>query len=108
MEKLEDVVELLVLMMQDSQSRKDAVLKLDKWFSKPGLPTKSVIRADAMEIVHDLVIDLSYYVPDPRMRAQDPCYFGDDRLLKEVKVALQQLSELGVPMPDSYVREGRQ
>jgi hypothetical protein len=43
------------------------------------------------EILRDLAWDLSYYEPDPRARAEDPSYYGEERLTTEIEEALHKL-----------------
>jgi hypothetical protein len=39
----------------------------------------------------ELAYDLDFYEPDAMLRAQDPSYYGDERLEVEIKTALQKL-----------------
>jgi hypothetical protein len=99
MEELEDIVRLLVRALRDLPSRKEAVREFMSWYGKRGLPAAPAMREGVMEIFTELNLDLSFYEPDPSWRAQDPSYFGDDRLMKEIEVALRQLSEVGIAIP---------
>jgi hypothetical protein len=45
-------------------------------------------------ILRDLAYDLDYYEPDPRKRAEDPSFYGEDRLEREIRGALERLKEM--------------
>jgi hypothetical protein len=59
------------------------------------------IRHEVLEILDDLVCDLAFYVADPAARAQDPSYYGDERLVKEVESTLRLLSHVGIVVPQA-------
>lgn len=46
------------------------------------------------EILGALALDLDYYEPDERMRREDPSFYGEDRLEREVLQALRELEKL--------------
>jgi hypothetical protein len=46
------------------------------------------------EVLRELAYDLDYYVPDERSRAEDPSYYGDDRVEQEIRSALRKLFEI--------------
>jgi hypothetical protein len=46
------------------------------------------------EILRDLAWDLSYYEPDPRFRAGNPSFYGEERLETEIEEALRKLEGL--------------
>lgn len=46
------------------------------------------------EILRDLAWDLSFYDSDPRARAEDPSYYGEERLKTEIEEALGKLERL--------------
>jgi hypothetical protein len=100
MEKLEEAVGILIGALRDPPSRKEAVKKFELLCHTFGLPTKAAIRSDVMEIFDDLIVDLSYYEPNPLLQAQDPSFFGDDRLVKEIEAALRALRKIGIEIPD--------
>ena len=49
------------------------------------------ISPEAKEILIDIADTLDYYEPDPRIRQEDPSYFGEERLRKEICTALALL-----------------
>jgi hypothetical protein len=46
------------------------------------------------EVLIDMIIDLAYYVEDPKLRAQDGSYYGEERLQSEISEALSRLARL--------------
>lgn len=46
---------------------------------------------NSSELFADLALDLDYYEKDEKLRAQDPSYYGDERLEKEVNEVLEKL-----------------
>lgn len=46
---------------------------------------------EAMEIFADLAYDLDYYEQDREDRAEDPTFYGDQRLEEEIRDALRKL-----------------
>ena len=47
-----------------------------------------------MEVLRDLAYDLEYYVADPKVRAEDPSFYGEDRLEREIKNSLSLIEKL--------------
>ena len=47
--------------------------------------------AEALEVLKDLAYDLDFYEPNETLRMEDPSYYGDDRLEKQVLAAMQKL-----------------
>jgi hypothetical protein len=43
------------------------------------------------QVLRELALDLSYFVADPRNRAEDPSYFGPERAVTEIEEALERL-----------------
>jgi hypothetical protein len=52
--------------------------------------------APAIDVVRDLAYDLDFFEPNSGKRAEDPAFYGVDRLDKEIREALSRLAELGV------------
>ena len=46
---------------------------------------------NASEVLSLLAYDLDFYEPNIELRKEDPSYYGDDRLEKEIKMAIQKL-----------------
>jgi hypothetical protein len=43
------------------------------------------------DILSTLAYDFDYYEPDKKMRDEDSSYYGDERLLEEIKKGLEKL-----------------
>jgi hypothetical protein len=48
------------------------------------------------DVLADLAMDLEHYVADPKARAEDPSYFGDEKAMEKIKAALKRLKDLGI------------
>lgn len=46
-----------------------------------------------MEALRDLAYDLEYYVADPKVRAEDPSFYGEARLEQEIKNLLSLIEK---------------
>jgi hypothetical protein len=46
------------------------------------------------KILSDLAYDLDFYVPDPKLKAEDQSYYDKDRALEELKTARHKLHNL--------------
>jgi hypothetical protein len=53
------------------------------WHSEISYPSEL-----ADETMRDLAYDLDFYVADPKQRAEDSSYFGEERALAEIRSAL--------------------
>jgi hypothetical protein len=53
------------------------------WHSAISFPSQAAEAA-----TRDLANDLDYYVSDPKHRAEDSSYFGEDRAVEEIRSAL--------------------
>jgi hypothetical protein len=49
---------------------------------------------ESIEVLKDLAYDLDFYEPDEVLRMQDPSYFGNERLEKEIKAVLKKLKTI--------------
>lgn len=81
---LEDLL-LILNKVLDEENKIEFIKKFQNqvWESKESSPE--------YEILRELAYDLDYYEPDPNLRHDDPAYYGEDKLLKEVKFALSRL-----------------
>jgi hypothetical protein len=98
MDTLEKILELLAKALRDPSSRKEAVDEILRYYLENELLIKRSVPEDAYETLDDLAYDLNYFVADPARRAEDPSYYGDERLEQEIRTALQRLSLLGVDL----------
>jgi hypothetical protein len=95
---IDQMVGLLAKILNDPSSRKVSIAEFEEYLDN--VEIRRAVPRNVLDILGDLAHDLSFYVADPAMRAQDPSYFGDERLVKEVKLCLGLLSEAGVIIPD--------
>ncbi|MCB0785822.1 MAG: hypothetical protein KDC02_16655 [Flavobacteriales bacterium] len=49
---------------------------------------------DAVEVLSDLAYDLDFYEPDAPTRAEDPSYYGANRAIQEITIALKRIGSL--------------
>ncbi len=49
---------------------------------------------EVMEILYDLAYDLDFHEPSPEMRSEDASYFGDDKALAKIQMALDKIGLL--------------
>jgi len=101
MDVFEKMLGLLAKALSDPLSRKGAVEEFLKCYFENQLLIKRSIRLEAYDILADLNHDLHFFVADPGRRAEDPSYYGDERLEEEVGTALRRLSQLGNTIPKS-------
>jgi hypothetical protein len=96
---VDQIVGLLTKILRDPSSRKESVKEFERYYGSISIIARRSIRRDVLDIVDELVYDLAFYVADPAMRAQDPSYYGDERLVKEVESTLRMLSQVGAAVP---------
>lgn len=53
------------------------------------------------ELLVDLATDLDYFVPDEKMRAEDPSYFGEEQARKTIVAVLDAIAEESRQPPTS-------
>lgn len=54
------------------------------------------------DVLADLAMDLEYYVADPKARAEDASYFGDEMAMEQITAALRGLKDLGIDVESSH------
>ena len=99
MDALEKLLGLLAKALRDTSSRKATIDEYLRCYHESELLIKRSIGQDAYDVLADLNVDLHYFVADPAWRAQDPSYYGDERLEQEIGTAFRRLSELGIAAP---------
>lgn len=45
------------------------------------------------DLLVELATDFEYYVPSPDLRREHPTYFGDERLVEEIRSTLEKLEQ---------------
>jgi hypothetical protein len=98
MDTLEKKLGLLAKALRDPLSRKQVVDAFLKCYFENELLIKRSIGPDAFDILGDLPCGLNFFVADTALRAEDPSYYGDERLEQEIEMALQQLARLGISL----------
>jgi hypothetical protein len=93
---IDEILWLLTKISREPSSRKETVKEFGRYYGGIGTIARRSIGHDVLEILDDLVFDLAFYVADPATRAQDPSYYGDERLVKEIDAALRLLSQAGI------------
>lgn len=78
-------MEILEKILNDKLNRKELIKEFQSqvWDNE-----KSI------QILRDLAYDLDFYEPDEILRSDDPSYYGDERLEKEILVVIQKLKQL--------------
>jgi hypothetical protein len=93
---IDKILGLLTNILRESPSRKEAVKEFERYYSGSGVVVRRSIRHDVLDILDELAYDLGFYVADPAVRAQDPSYFGDERLVREIESTFRLLSQAGI------------
>jgi hypothetical protein len=93
---LTDLNEILLLLrniQKDPVNRKDLIFRFQNIAlnAPDNLPNEA-----AWEILSDLEIDIDYYEQDPVARAEDPSFFGEDRLEVLLEEVFDRLKSVGV------------
>jgi hypothetical protein len=101
MDHLEKTLGYLVKASRCPPSRKENVDAFLQYFFRNQSALVPLIGRNAVDIVDELAYDLTYFVADPKLRAEDPSYYGDERLIREIQETFYRLSKVGVPTPDS-------
>jgi hypothetical protein len=83
-----ELIELLERAVADQARRSEHI----KRFQKSVWATNDLdLDPETARLVRDLAYDLDFFEPDDRVRGQDPAYYGDDRLLDEIRSVLLKL-----------------
>jgi hypothetical protein len=93
---IDKVLGLLTKVLRDPSSRKETVNEFERYYTDIGIVVRRSIRRDVKDILDDLAWDLAFYVADLAMRAEDPSYYGDERLVEEIESTLRSLAKVGV------------
>ena len=99
MDPIDNMIGLLAKILREPSSRKETVKEFTQVYRSISAVARRSLRRDVLDILNELSYDLGYYVADPAMRAQDPSYYGDERLVKEVESTLRLLSQIGLAVP---------
>jgi hypothetical protein len=94
---IDQILGLLSKILRDPPSRKETVREFEQYYDRTAV--RGSIRREVLDILDELAYDLNFYVADPASRAQDPGYYGDERLMREIESTLRLLSQVGVIVP---------
>lgn len=83
--------ELLDEALSSSQEKR---IKAIKDFQNIVWDDTSIQDEELNDILTDTAYILDFYEPNEEWRKEDPSYYGDDRLEKEIKIAIQKLQAL--------------
>jgi len=100
MDTLRKMLRLLDKALRDPLSRKESVDEFLECYFKNELDVERLFGQSALDILGELAYDLNFFVADPAVRAQDRSYYGDERLVREIKEAFRRLSQVGVAISD--------
>ncbi len=95
---LSSLVKNLVLAQQDPRSLSDQVEQFLWSFRRAPKEAKDSLPNAVSDVLGDLAMELEYYVADPKARAEEEAYFGDEEALRAITSALNELQNLGVKL----------
>jgi hypothetical protein len=89
-EIIERLTSLLCNILETDVGKKRLINEFQKlvWDKKNAIPDLSL-----RQVFSELAYDLDFYEPNNTSRKEDPSYYGDDRLEKEILGALNKLKE---------------
>ena len=88
MASTDELVAILREALQSRSGRKERIGRFQQLvWNLPELDSGD----EAREVFADLAYDLDYYEPDPRVRGEDPSFYGDERMEEEIREALNKL-----------------
>jgi hypothetical protein len=93
---IDNMLGRLTKVLREPSSRKETVKEFERCYGGISMAARRSLRREVLDILDELSCELAYYVSDPAMRAQDPSYYGDERLVKEVESTLPLLSRIGL------------
>lgn len=93
MDSTEHLLKLIRKIADDPMSRVGSIADLQRIVWGGGADH---LPPSVQKILRDLVYDLDFFEPSEQSRAEDPAFFGPDRLEKEIRSALRRLAEVGL------------
>jgi hypothetical protein len=79
------------ILYDEKHSKKENVFNLIEIINNYNHDT---LEDDFSDILVELSQDLEYYVADPKLRREDPSYYGEEKLEKLLKEALGKIEKL--------------
>jgi hypothetical protein len=87
-ETLSDLLAILNLALSHAQERTQAIKAFQRHvFDNHGVPGATV---EQWDVLNEVALDLDYYEADPSKRQEDPSFYGDERLQKEIRETLEK------------------
>ncbi len=86
------VIALLVQTAEEQRERDRRIREFQDFVFDSANPPAGFSEGD-WEILADLAYDLDFYESDPGKRREDPSYYGDERLVRDIR---ESLAKLGV------------
>jgi hypothetical protein len=88
---MKSTIEIIENLHKILSEREPVRMELIKSFQNEVWEDESIKDEALNEILSELAYDLDFYEPKEEWRKEDPSYYGDDRLEKEIKMAIQKL-----------------
>lgn len=82
---------LLQILHADEPKRKELINKFQNFIWKDKIVG---IDDDEMDIYNTLAYDLDFYEPNEEWRKEDEAYYDENRLITEIKQALEKLKNI--------------
>lgn len=91
---LQEVKEMIVQLLISSEPERSKKIST---FQQLIWKDKSIdFEEDLYEILHNLAVDLNYYVPNPEWRKEDSSYYDEQGLITNIEEALQAIELLEI------------
>ncbi|WP_126972914.1 hypothetical protein [Gynurincola endophyticus] len=91
---MKSTIEIIESLHKIILEREPIRMELIKSFQNKVWEDESIKDETLNEILSGLAYDLDFYEPNEDWRNEDPSYYGDDRLEKEIRIAIQKLQAL--------------
>ena len=89
-EAFSDLLALLEEILSSPVTRQECIKKFQDYVFHHGEPIQGA-NSSQWDVLNELAMDLDYYEPDTAMRREDPTFYGDERLEREIQEALNKL-----------------
>lgn len=90
MKSIVEIIESLNKILSESEPVRTELIKS---FQNEVWDDESIKNEFLNEILSELAYDLDFYEPNEEWRKEDPSYYGDDRLKKEIRKAIKKLKQ---------------
>jgi len=86
----EDLYQLLQTALREPHRRWESIKRFQDAIFE-GSQGRLGLSEGEWDVFTQLAQDLDYYEPDPEMRREDPTFYGDERVIEEIREALAKL-----------------